>query len=153
MRRYLRNIRPHDVGGGDRERDDAAMSTAEINEAAPEPELITPEEGASRVADGALLIDVRSEATRLRVGALSGAVVVDRERLPELFGDDSPERLNDLRSGDQPIVVVCGSVDGSRPVAEWLAENGFDNVAHVEGGFPAWRDAGLPTEPGTEQPA
>lgn len=128
------------------------MSTAEITDPAQEPELISAEEGASRVADGALLIDVRSEATRNRVGALSGAVVVDRERLPEMFGDDSPERLAELRDGDQPIVVVCGSVDGSRPVAEWLAANGFPGVVHVDGGFPAWREAGLPTEPGTEQP-
>jgi len=28
----------------------------------------------------------------------------------------------------------------------------FPGVVHVDGGFPAWRDAGLPTEPGTEQP-
>src|SRR3954470_12247202 len=87
----VRNIRPHDSGVRAGERDDAAMSTAGITDPAQEPELISAEEGASRVADGALLIDVRSEATRKRVGALSGAVVVDRERLPELFGDDSPE--------------------------------------------------------------
>ncbi|GAA1446888.1 rhodanese-like domain-containing protein [Leifsonia poae] len=120
---------------------------------AAEPELITPGEGAARVEAGALLIDVRSQATRDRVGALTGAVVVDRERLPELFGKDSPERLIQLASTDQEIVVVCGSVDGSRPVAEWLGANGFGQVAHVEGGFPAWREAGLPTGAGTEAPA
>lgn len=119
-------------------------------DAATAPELVTPDEGAERVHNGALLIDVRSQATRERVGALSGAVVVDRERLPELFGDDSPDRLAQLASDDQEIVVVCGSVDGSRPVAEWLGANGFAHVAHVDGGFPAWKDAGLPTEPGTE---
>ncbi|MFF1875684.1 rhodanese-like domain-containing protein, partial [Kitasatospora herbaricolor] len=101
---------------------------------AAEPELISPDEGAARVQAGALLIDVRSQATRDRVGALTGAVVVDRERLPELFGKDSPDRLIELASTDQEIVVVCGSVDGSRPVADWLGANGFSQVAHVEGG-------------------
>ncbi|MET7772679.1 rhodanese-like domain-containing protein [Nocardia sp. NPDC005366] len=47
---------------------------------------------------------------------------------------------------DQPI-VVCGSVNGSGPVASGLLERGFIDVVHVEGGFPAWQEAGLPTDP------
>ena len=43
-------------------------------------------------------------------------------------------------------MVVCGSVRGSGPVAAELRAKGFTNVVHVEGGFPAWKDAGLPTE-------
>lgn len=64
--------------------------------------LITPEEAAARFANGAVVIDVRSDAGRAQ--------------------------------------------DGTIPVAEQLRQKGFTNVAHVEGGFPAWRDAGAPSE-------
>lgn len=41
---------------------------------------------------------------------------------------------------------MCSSIRGSGPVADQLREKGFTNVAHVDGGFPAWRDAGGPAE-------
>lgn len=56
-------------------------------------------------------------------------------------------------STDQPVVVVCGSVNGSGPVAEWLTGKGFIDVAHVDGGFPAWKESGLPAEAPTAPPA
>lgn len=114
------------------------------------PELIDPQTGSDRVARGALLIDVRSQPTRERVGGLPDAVVVDRDRLPDLFGSESDDRLDGVDDLDRPIVVVCGSVNGSLPVAEWLLEHGYTNTVHVEGGFPSWIEAGLLTSPGTE---
>jgi rhodanese-related sulfurtransferase len=122
---------------------------ADRDQTASEPELLAATAGADGVQNGALLIDVRSELTRERVGGIPGAIVVDRERLPELFGADSPDRLAGLHSAEHPIVVVCGSVNGSRPVADWLLEHGHTNVGHIEGGFDAWKDAGLPATPGT----
>ena len=41
-------------------------------------------------------------------------------------------------------MIVCGSVNGSGPVAEALAARGYTYVSHVDGGFPAWKEAGLP---------
>lgn len=115
-----------------------------------EPKLLTAAEGADWVRDGAVLIDVRSQPTRERVGGIAGAIVVDRERLPELFGANSPERLAQVHSEGDPIVVICGSVVGSQPVADWLVEHGHTAVAHVDGGFAAWKAAGQPVTPGTE---
>ena len=115
-----------------------------------EPELVTAAVGAEWVQNGAVLIDVRSQPTRERVGGIDGAIVVDRERLAELFGADSAERLVQVRSPEHPIVVVCGSVAGSQPVADWLVEHGHAAVAHVDGGFDAWKAAGQPVTPGTE---
>ncbi len=122
----------------------------ETTTATGEPELLTATEGAEWVRGGAVLIDVRSRPTRERVGGIAGAIVVDRERLPELFGADSPERLPQVHSAEHPIVVVCGSVAGSQPVADWLIEHGHSAIAHVDGGFDAWKAAGQPTTPGTE---
>jgi rhodanese-related sulfurtransferase len=70
-------------------------------------------------------------------------VVVDRNDLDAEFGLDSPAKHSEVNSLDQPIVVVCGSIAGSAPVAEGLLQRGFVNVVHVDGGFPAWKAAGL----------
>ncbi|PJJ62315.1 rhodanese-like domain-containing protein [Compostimonas suwonensis] len=118
-----------------------------------EPPLVDPQDAATRVDAGALFIDVRSQPTRERVGAIPGAIIVDRDRLTEHFDDASPERIAGTGDPERPIVVICGSVDGSRPVAQWLLDSGRPNVVHVEGGFPAWKAAGLPTTPGTETDA
>lgn len=40
---------------------------------------------------------------------------------------------------DRPIVFQCGSGVRSRKVAEAYLAAGFDKVAHLEGGFAAWK--------------
>ncbi|MFI5911909.1 rhodanese-like domain-containing protein [Dactylosporangium sp. NPDC051541] len=100
------------------------------------PPLVRPEEAARRVAAGAVLVDVRSAPRRESDGAIPGAIIGDRTKVAEEFGSTPRER---------PIVVICGSVDGSRAVAEELLGLGFTDVVHVEGGYPAWAAAGLPT--------
>jgi rhodanese-related sulfurtransferase len=109
--------------------------------------LITAGDAAAKVADGAFLIDVRSEGTRQKQGTIPGATVVDRYALDALFDDGSADRLGQVSGKDTPIVVACGSVRGSGPVAAVLRDKGFTDVVHVEGGFPAWQQAGLPTAP------
>lgn len=106
---------------------------------------------AARVADGAVLIDVRSAAGRESTGAIPGATVVDRYEVEERFDLASATRLPAVLSLDTPVVVVCGSVRGSGPVAAALREKGYTDVVHVEGGAGAWRDAGLPFEPPTAE--
>ena len=104
--------------------------------------LVSPQEAARRIEDGALVIDVRSEAGRAKDGRLPGAKIVDRYALDADFTPGGADAL--VTGTDQPVVVICGSVRGSGPVAAELIRRGFSDVVHVEGGFPAWRDAGLP---------
>jgi len=99
------------------------------------------------VAGGALLVDTRSDAGRDSAGGLPQAVRADRTRVAEQFDVDSPERLPGVTGHDQSIVVICGSINGSQPVADELLALGFTSVVHVDGGFPAWKAAGLPTTP------
>lgn len=111
--------------------------------------LLTPEEAAARVADGALLLDVRREATRRDVGTVAAAVPIDREQLDRDFGAGSPDRLPESADPARPVVLFCSSERGSGPIAEKLIELGFTDVSHVLGGFTAWKEQGLPTvEPG-----
>ena len=108
------------------------------------PALVTPVLAAAAVKGGAVLVDVRSNKGRGENGEVPGAIVADRHALDEQFGLDSPTKHAAIISLDQPIVVVCGSVAGSGPVAEGLLERGFRNVVHIDGGFAAWKAAGLP---------
>ncbi len=44
----------------------------------------------------------------------------------------------------RPIVLHCGSGVRSRAMAERCAGAGIGRIAHMEGGFTAWKAAGLP---------
>lgn len=109
--------------------------------------VVTPEQAAARVAQGAVLIDVRSAAGRAAAGTLPGAHVVPKDQVDRLLGLDSANRVPDVATAQTPIVIVCGSELGSGPVAAELIARGFTDVVQVLGGFPAWQEAGLPAEP------
>ena len=121
------------------------MAELTIEQAGALAPLVTAIDGAQRVASGAVVIDVRSEAGRRSGGELIGAIVVGKDEVATKLGADSPDRIADVDSTTTPIVVVCGSVRGSGPVAAQLITWGYSNVVHVAGGFPAWREAGFPT--------
>lgn len=57
--------------------------------------------------------------------------------------------------GDRRIVFHCGSGMRSRKVAEKYLAAGHDRVAHMDGGFAAWKTANKPytgTDPATGAP-
>jgi rhodanese-related sulfurtransferase len=110
-----------------------------------DPQLISAEQAAQLIGDGVLLIDVRSEAGRASTGSVPGAVVVDRQNVAQDFGPESDSRLPQVTGTDQKIVVFCGSVNGSGPVAQKLKVLGYSQAVHVDGGFLALRDAGVAT--------
>jgi rhodanese-related sulfurtransferase len=74
-----------------------------------------------------------------------GALVVDREKIAQDFDPESADRRPEVTGPEQKSVVFCGSVDGSRPVAEKLKVLGYSDAVHVDGGFLALRDAGVAT--------
>lgn len=47
---------------------------------------------------------------------------------------------------DERVVLYCGSGNSCSRIAAQLREQGYDTIA-LDGGYKAWRDAGLPTEP------
>ena len=106
--------------------------------------LVSPAIAAAAVERGARFIDVRSDGFRARTGGLPQAEIIAKDRLDEAFADAADTR---------PIVVICGSINGSGPVADQLVAKGFANVVHVDGGFAAWKDAGLLTTPATDPDA
>lgn len=126
------------------------MTTHTANE---DPQLVNAEAAAQLIKDGALLIDVRSERGRASTGSVPGALVVDREKIAQDFGPESADRRPEVTGPQQKIVVFCGSVNGSRPVAEKLKVLGYSDAVHVDGGFLALREAGVATTGPTAESA
>jgi rhodanese-related sulfurtransferase len=110
-----------------------------------EPELISADEAGKRVAGGAFIVDVRPERFLAEDGHNALATWVDRYNMDDYFTAGGEHYLAEqLGDGSREIVVMCGSIKGSTPMAEWLTEHGYENVSHVDGGFAAWKEAGLP---------
>jgi rhodanese-related sulfurtransferase len=87
-------------------------------------------------ADGVLLIDIRKKPDEAQIpGSVrySGEQLEHAQRVP--FGKD------------ERVVLYCGSGNSCSRVAQTLRERGYANVEALEGGYAAWKDAALPTEP------
>lgn len=95
---------------------------------------------AQRLADGALLLDVRQPDEYEAVHAV-GAVLIP---LAEVAA-----RMTELPD-DRTICVICRSGARSLRAAEVLRAGGLDAV-NVAGGTMAWQDADLPVATGQDQ--
>ena len=105
------------------------------------------DEAQSAIAEeGTLLVDIRDPRERWRDGTIPGAKNVTRGML-EFWADPESEYYKDYFDFDRKIVVYCAGGLRSALAAGTLKTLGFTDVGHVEGGFGAWKAAGLPTEP------
>ncbi len=98
-------------------------------------EILSPAEVKERMdANQIVLIDVRTPNEYV-VEHIPGALLFplsffDAQKLPSQEG--------------KPIVFHCGSGKRSRIVAERCAAAGITQLAHMDGGFAAWKAAGFP---------
>ena len=92
-----------------------------------------------------VFVDVRDAAEREQTGTVRGAVHAPRAFL-EFLADPASERHLPQLSPDKRLVLFCASGGRSALAGKTLKEMGFERVAHVPGGFPAWKEAGGPTE-------
>jgi rhodanese-related sulfurtransferase len=125
---------------------------------------LTPEAAArARRDEGALLVDIRYAALRERDGTIPGALVVERNELEWRLDPTCPHRSPEVFPsapsahgawGDPTafgllVVVVCNEGYASSLAARSLRELGLHRATDLDGGFQAWRAAGLPvTLPG-----
>jgi rhodanese-related sulfurtransferase len=96
---------------------------------------------------GALLLDIRPHAERVAEGEVPGALVLERNVLEWRLDPASSARIPEA-SYDTVVVVVCSDGDTSSLAAASLQALGVGRATDLEGGYAAWRDAGLPTVPG-----
>ena len=66
-----------------------------------------PGEASQAVAEGALLIDIRSDGQRARDGLMRGATVVPRNELEWRLDPDCDYRDPELARPDAQVVIVC----------------------------------------------
>lgn len=59
---------------------------------------------------------------------------------------DVPDNLDQVPT-DKQVIVTCRSGNRSGQVAQFLKENGFDNISNMSGGILDWQAAGYPVEP------
>jgi rhodanese-related sulfurtransferase len=106
---------------------------------------LSPQAAADVVAAGGLLVDTRPLEQRQRDGMVPGALVIDRNVLEWRLDPASAHRIDEVTGYDQASVVMCNEGYSSSLVAAQLQEIGFSSATDVEGGYQAWRAAGLPT--------
>jgi rhodanese-related sulfurtransferase len=94
-------------------------------------------------AGGVVLVDVREPWERENQGVIEGAVHVPRGMLEFYADPSSPAHVPDL-SPDRRVILHCASGGRSALAAVTLAAMGYRDVAHLDGGLAAWRQAGLP---------
>jgi rhodanese-related sulfurtransferase len=108
-------------------------------------EALSAEEFAAEAArEGVVVVDLR-EAEERSTGSIPGAIHVPRGMIEFRADPTSPyhdERLEPARR----VLLHCASGGRSALAASALKELGYGNVAHLEGGIGAWKEAGLPVD-------
>jgi rhodanese-related sulfurtransferase len=107
-------------------------------------ERVSPAEAAAAVETGALLVDIRPVAQRSADGEIPGALVIERNVLEWRLDPASPHRVPEVGGPDQVVIVVCDAGYASSLAAASLQAVGLPRATDLDGGFQAWRAAGLP---------
>src|SRR3954470_4732511 len=103
---------------------------------------------ADAAACGAQIIDIRSDDQRRRDGLVPGALCLPRNALEWRVDPDCPHRDPRVAGTDQEVLLLCDEGFQSSLAAATLRELGFARAGDIEGGFQAWRAAGLPVTVG-----
>jgi rhodanese-related sulfurtransferase len=94
-------------------------------------------------ADQVVFLDVREPVEWEH--HIAGAVQVPRGLL-EFAADPASPRHNTELDPARRVIVYCRSGVRAALATLTLESLGFDDVANLEGGFSAWKEAGLPTD-------
>jgi rhodanese-related sulfurtransferase len=91
---------------------------------------LTATELKDRLEQGAdlFLLDVR-EPQEYRYAKIDGSTLIPLQQIPERIGELDPKRH---------IVVICHHGIRSMQAANYLAHQGFANIANLAGGIDAW---------------
>ena len=95
--------------------------------------------------DSVVFVDVRDRNEVDAHGMIPGAVHAPRGMLEFHIAPASPMHI-EVFSGPRRLVFYCAGGGRSVLAAQTALDMGCEDVAHVGGGFGAWRDAGGPVE-------
>jgi rhodanese-related sulfurtransferase len=109
-------------------------------------ENLSVEQVAAEIASGdSLVIDVREPEELASSGKIPGSVNIPRGML-EFRADPSSAYHQEPLEPSRRLILHCASGGRSALAAATLQEMGYTSVAHLEGGFTAWKEAGQPIE-------
>jgi rhodanese-related sulfurtransferase len=112
-----------------------------------------PNEALAAMADGAVLIDIRSDTQIARDGVVPGAVEIARNVLEWRLDPDSAHRHPQAPGLEDRVILMCHEGYQSSLAAATLQRLGFSRATDLEDGFVGWRAAGLPVQPLPSGPA
>ena len=105
---------------------------------------IATDEAVGLHADGSVtFVDIRDPRELERDGMVPGALHATRGML-EFWVDPASPYFKPVFGEDCQFVLYCASGWRSALATKTLQDMGMDNVAHVAGGFTAWKAAGGP---------
>ena len=118
-----------------------SRTTAElVAEAKAGVENLDPDQVTQEIIRGALLVDLR-EPAELANGMIEGAVHAPRGML-EFYADPSSPYHRDEFDPTRRTVLYCASGGRSALAANALRQLGYQDVAHLDGGFKGWVESG-----------
>jgi rhodanese-related sulfurtransferase len=108
---------------------------------------LRPDEAQAASRRGATLIDIRADSQIAADGTIPGALVIARNVLEWRLDPASTHRHPHAPGLDDHVILVCNEGYQSSLAAATLHELGFERATDLDGGFQAWREAGLPVDP------
>lgn len=122
-----------------------AKSAADlVKEAKQHIENLTPQQVQEELSNGnATLIDIRESEELTQNGKIAGAVHAPRGML-EFYADDSLPYHKPAFDKGKRLILHCASGGRSALAVQTLQQMGYENVAHLDGGIKAWKEASLP---------
>ncbi len=104
-----------------------------------------PREAMEALAAGATLVDIRPAEERALEGEIPGATVIGRNVLEWRLDPQNDHRIPELARYDAEIILVCSDGYASSLAAATLRRLGLARATDLDGGYHAWKAAGLPT--------
>jgi rhodanese-related sulfurtransferase len=95
--------------------------------------------------ENTVIVDIRDVRELWREGKIPGAFHSPRGMNEFWIDPDSPYHKPIYSSGKR-FVLYCAGAWRSALEAKMFQEMGLENVAHMAGGFTAWKDADFPVE-------
>lgn len=117
-----------------------------VKEAKLQIQNLTPQQVESElISNNAILIDIRESEELTQNGRIENAVHAPRGMI-EFYADPSLPYHKPEFDKNNRIILHCASGGRSALAVATLRQMGYHNVAHLDGGLKAWKDAGLPVK-------
>jgi rhodanese-related sulfurtransferase len=98
-----------------------------------------------KLKENVQIVDIR-DVRELKAGTVTGSYHAPRCMLEFWVDPESPYHKKIWADDSKEFILFCGAGWRSALAAKTLQDMGMTNVAHIDGGYEAWVNAGGPTE-------